>query len=90
MYTKGGDTVLDPFCGSAVCGAAALKLGRNYFGINPLVAQEHEKFEPPLVRQDGCGGIVGFGGDGPVYPIPFDGESEEPRATFALAREDLR
>jgi len=31
--TNEGDTVLDPFCGSAAIGAACILLGRNYIGI---------------------------------------------------------
>ena len=29
-----GDTVLDPFCGSATTGVAALRSGRNFIGID--------------------------------------------------------
>lgn len=32
MYTKPGDTVFDPFCGSGTVGIAAKKHGRNYVG----------------------------------------------------------
>ena len=33
VMTKIGDTILDPFCGSAAIGLAAVLLGRNYIGI---------------------------------------------------------
>lgn len=39
--SKAGDTVLDPFCGSGTTGYVALKLGRNFVGIelNPSYAE---------------------------------------------------
>lgn len=33
LYTQPGNTVLDPFCGSAATGVACLKLGRRFIGI---------------------------------------------------------
>ena len=33
MMTKPGDTVLDPFCGSAAIGLAAVLLGRDFIGV---------------------------------------------------------
>lgn len=33
-YTDVGDLVVDPFCGTASAGAAALALGRQYFGTD--------------------------------------------------------
>ena len=33
MMSRPGDTVLDPFCGSAAIGLAAVLFGRNYLGI---------------------------------------------------------
>lgn len=40
-----GDTVLDPFSGSGTTGAAALKEGRNYIGIeiNPDTCKIQEQ-----------------------------------------------
>ena len=33
LHTKPGDTVLDPFCGYGWVGVAAVKMGRNFIGI---------------------------------------------------------
>ncbi|NMA26112.1 MAG: site-specific DNA-methyltransferase, partial [Clostridiales bacterium] len=33
LHTRPGDTVLDPFMGSGTTGVAAVKLGRNFIGI---------------------------------------------------------
>lgn len=43
--SKPGDTVLDPFSGSGTTGAAALKEGRNYIGIeiNPDTCKIQEQ-----------------------------------------------
>jgi site-specific DNA-methyltransferase (adenine-specific) len=34
LFTREGDTVLDPFEGSGTTGAAAVRLGRNYIGVD--------------------------------------------------------
>lgn len=34
QFTRPGDTVLDPFCGSGTTGVAALKLGRRFVGVD--------------------------------------------------------
>jgi DNA modification methylase/ParB-like chromosome segregation protein Spo0J len=36
LLTNEGETVLDPFCGSGTTGVAALKLGRNFVGIDTV------------------------------------------------------
>jgi DNA modification methylase len=43
--SKEGDTVLDPFCGSGTTGAASMRLGRNFVGIelNPVYAELSRK-----------------------------------------------
>jgi DNA modification methylase len=43
--SKEGDTVLDPFCGSGTTGAVAMRLGRNFIGIelNPTYAELSRK-----------------------------------------------
>lgn len=33
MYTSPGDTVFDPFCGAGTVGAACMKHGRNFVGV---------------------------------------------------------
>lgn len=34
LFSKRGETIFDPFCGSATFGVAALKLGRHYVGFD--------------------------------------------------------
>jgi len=47
FYTLPGETVLDPFAGSAVTGKAALKLGRKFIGyeLRPFDKFEYVKFD---------------------------------------------
>ncbi len=53
FFTKRGQTVLDPFCGSGSAGVAALQEGRRFVGIE-LIREWHEVAEERL--RQACGG----------------------------------
>jgi site-specific DNA-methyltransferase (adenine-specific) len=50
LFTDRGDTILDPFCGSAAIGQAAIELGRSYIGID----KDAEWVEKARLRLSGC------------------------------------
>lgn len=49
--TEPGDLVLDPFCGSATTGVAALRLGRNFIGVDQEETYLNKMAVPRLVDE---------------------------------------
>ena len=55
-HSRGGDTILDPFCGSGTTGLVALRLGRKFVGIelNPeyaAMAERRIREDAPLINE---------------------------------------